>query len=125
MAKPTPVRALAAVDAPPPPVAPDVEDVEILVGDARWTVRVMGRSGGALPSDTPLLLLGFWASEESSGGHTREALVVGRALSEMTPASLERAFHASNPPPPPVDPVQEPKGRGRRGRGRRGRRRGS
>lgn len=123
--KPTPVRAMAAVEAPPPPVAPDLEEAEVTVEETTWTIRVVGRAGGARPSDTPLLLLGFWPEGALEGERAREAMVVGRSLAGMTPAALEDAFAASAPPLPRRDPSPESSARGRRSRGGRGRKRGT
>ncbi len=124
-AKPTPVRAMAAVEAPPPPVPPDLEEAEVTVDEIRWTIRVVGRAGGARPSDTPLLLLGFWPEGALEGDRAREAMVVGRSLAGMTPAALEDAVAASAPPVPRRDPSPESSTGRRRSRGGRGRKRGS
>lgn len=124
-AKPTPVRDMAAVDAPPPPVEPDVEEARVVVNDDEWTVRVVGRAGGSAPSATPLLLLGFWPVGGAEEGRTREALVVGRSLAQMTPAALVTAFEASSPAPSPREVGSASKGSVRRGRDGRSRGRGS
>lgn len=129
--KPTPVRHMTAVEAPPPPVEPDLEQAELTAGEQDWIVRVAGRAGGAEASATPLLLLGFWRAESSDGERQREALVVGRALAELTPAALAEAFAESRPPPEPEGPASDdarrrhperrPRGRSRGGGRRRGR----
>lgn len=122
--KPTPVRAMAAVEAPPPPTDPDLEEAEVSIGEITWLVRVVGRSGGAECSATPLLLLGFWKADAPEGEREREALVVGRTLRDLTPAALRRAFRRSVPPPEPKEETGGGRGRGGRGRGPRRSRRG-
>ncbi len=115
--KPTPVRDLAASEAPPSPAEPDVEEAEVTVEDVDWLVRVIGRSGGARASAPPLLLLGFWRASRAEGEREREALVVGRALAELTPAALRGAFRDSTAPRQLPDEDRDGPGRGRRGRG--------
>ncbi|NNL30763.1 MAG: hypothetical protein HKO77_07055 [Gemmatimonadetes bacterium] len=112
------------MDAPLPPVEPDLEEAEVTVEGAAWKVRVVGRAGGARPSDTPLILLGFWPEQATEGDRVREALVVGRSLAEMTAGALQSAFSSSTPPPTPRDPASDADGRGRRRHGGRGRGRG-
>lgn len=107
---------MAAAEAPPPPAEPDVEEVDITVEEVDWIVRVVGRSGGARPSATPLLLLGFWRAGSPEGERERETLVVGRALADLSPARLRAALEESEAPPEP--PTGPPPGRGRERRGR-------
>ena len=109
--KPTPVREMPAVEAPPPsPAEPDLEEAEVSIDDDSWVVKVLGRSGGKRASATPLLLLGFWP-EEAEGEHRLEALVVGRTLAELTPAALRGAHREAQPPPEPPERRQDTGGR--------------
>ena len=101
--KPTPVREITSTP-PSPSVDPDLEEVELEVGGKAWIVRVVGRSGGVSTSPAPLLMLGFRESLEPGDGPDREALVVGRLLSELSPAQLESAFEQSRAPPDPDRP---------------------
>lgn len=67
-----------------------------------WTVRVLGRAGRASGAAAPLLLLGFW--EEGAADHgapSREALVAGRGLEDLTSGGLEEALVAARPPRDP------------------------
>ena len=96
----------------------------VSVEGERWTVKVVGRSGGRPDPATPLLLLGFWKAGEDGGRRRREALVVGRALADLSPAALRNAVLESTPPPEPERAGKGREGPDRRGRGRRrGRRR--
>jgi len=104
--KPTPVR--EGVAGVPPTesetgasAGPVSEATSLVIDGVTWTVRVRGR--GRLGADTgpaPLLVLGFSLAPEADVPD-REALVVARALEELTPRQLERAFDVSRPPPAP------------------------
>jgi hypothetical protein len=107
--KPTPARELGGTDAREAPasarrpghsagVQTDIAETVFETEGASWTVRVLGRSGRAGERSAPLLLLGFWPRGEGSE-HAREATVVGRMLSELTPGRLEEALARSTPPP--------------------------
>jgi hypothetical protein len=87
---------------------PDAEAVRLEVDGVRWTVRVLGRSGGSGAGVTPLLLLGFWKGEprgeretDRPGPHAREALVAARTLSGLSEGDLGDALSRSDPPRPP------------------------
>lgn len=108
---------MATAEAPPPPAEPDVGEVEILSDGVEWVVRVVGRSGGARPSATPLLLLGFWRADSPGGEREREKLLVGRMLSDLSPDELVSALEASDPLP--GDPSRRRR-EARKGRSRRG-----
>jgi hypothetical protein len=90
-----------------------------------WVVRVLGRAGqGAsveMATAAPLLVLGFYRSEESEAAE-REALVVGRTLVGLSQAQLESAFAKGRArgPSPPADNAPE-RARGGRGSGTGGR----
>ena len=110
--KPTPVRELAGADSrepvPPGPSADrggaaeaDVPEVAFESRGSVWRVRVLGRSGRADGRSPPLLLLGFWGGEEADSSPVREAIVVARALSELTALRLEVALAEAAPPPQP------------------------
>lgn len=105
------MRDMAAAEAPPPPAEPDVEEVGVTVGDVDWIVRVVGRSGRARTSAAPLLLLGFWQAATPDGERERESLVVGRALSDLSPERLATALEESVEPPEP--PTRKPPERGK------------
>lgn len=102
--KPTPVRAMASAEAPPSPTEPDVAQVDLAIDEVDWVVRVIGRSGGTATSATPLLLLGFWRAEGAEGAkgvegeHEMEVFVVGRALSDLSRATLEAALGKAEKP---------------------------
>lgn len=115
---------MAAAEAPPSPTEPDLEEAEVSVDDAAWLVRVVGRSGDAGHSPTPLLLLGFWKADAAEGEREREALVVGRALRDLTPSALRRAFRHSMTPPDAPEQADRGREGNRRGRGSRASRRG-
>jgi hypothetical protein len=74
------------------------------VDGTTWTVRVLGRSGGASGTSPPLLLLGFWDGA-ADGIHRREAMTVGRALSGLSPDALREALAEAGPP---RDPDRKP-----------------
>ena len=111
-------------EAPPSPTEADAEEVEVEVGGDSWTVRVLGRAGGSMPSRVPMLLLGFWQEGAHGGEPALEALVVGRTLEALSGADLECAFRSARPPRPRGDDVVERPTRGRSRRGGTGRRRG-
>jgi hypothetical protein len=69
-----------------------------------------------------LLLLGFWGGEETDRAPVREAIVVARALSELTALRLEVALAEAAPPPRPDQrkPFFEGASQGRREGGERG-----
>ena len=97
--KPTSVRDLAGAT---PSGAPDLGETFLEVGGMAWAVRVLGRVGRASGASAPLLLLGFW--EADAAAHrlpSREALVVGRALEDLSPEALEEALAAARPPRDP------------------------
>lgn len=97
--KPTPARELSGRSAPSAPEA-DVAEVSLEVDDETWTVRVLGRSARASGATPPLLLLGFWEGD-AEGGHARERLVVGRALTDLSPAALREALSTAGGPRDP------------------------
>jgi hypothetical protein len=111
---------------PPPPTEPDEQEVELEVGNERWCVVVLGRSGGRGSAAVPLLLLGFRRTagdstdvaveDRSDRSVEREALVVGRTLAALTPTELERALEDSREPPPQSTRIPS-ENRSRRGRG--------
>lgn len=103
--KPTPVRATAVVESLPEPVDPDLDHATIVVEGQEWVIRVVGRAGGSGLSATPLLLLGFWPRGDAERAHAREALVVARALAELSTEQLEMAFGASVTPTTPLSPA--------------------
>lgn len=94
--RPTPARTLVRDEAEPT-LQPDAAEACVEMGDETWTVRVLGRSGGSKDGATPLLLVGFWASDSKDGPHDREALVVGRTLAELNSFDLEASFARSDP----------------------------
>lgn len=98
-AKPTPVRDLTGE---PPAASPeaDVPEVTLEVDGDTWTVRVLGRSGGAAGTRPPLLLLGFW-SGGGEGDPSLEALVVGTSLASLSGAALKRALSGAEAPRDP------------------------
>ena len=128
--KPTPARELAGSESregpsgprsgahgPPEfPAEPDVDEVALEVGGVSRRVRVLGRSGAGDRSP-PLLLLGFFEVGEERSGHSTEATVVARTLSEVALSRLEAALAASTPPPQSdrPKPFFEGAGQGRRG----------
>jgi hypothetical protein len=127
-AKPTPARALAgaeprdatssagtevgAVGA----IEPDAREALLEVDGMQWTVRVLGRSGRSGTRSPPVLLLGFWPGA-ADREHEREATIVARTLSELSPARLASALGSSSPPPQGERPRPffEGAGLGRRG----------
>lgn len=121
---PTPVRAMTGTEAPSSPTEADAEEVEVEVDGDGWTVRVLGRSGGSMPSRVPMLLLGFWQEGDDGREPAREALVVGRTLEALSGADLEGALRSARPPRPREDDVVERPARARSRRGGTGRRRG-
>jgi hypothetical protein len=84
-----------------------------------WTVRVDGRDrAGSPPSDASLLLLGFYRTSEAESPE-REGWVVGRDLSDLSEAIIERAFRDGRPPPDPsrrAELFPETASKGRRGK---------
>lgn len=106
---PTPVRTLLAAasgheaetPSAAPSAAPEPEPRAKLEVDGRtWTVGEVGRSlGGPSAAPVPLLLVGFFQDPEGEE-HQREALVVGRALRDLSEDQLEAALRASREPPP-------------------------
>ncbi len=118
-APPSPARPQGGEPAGPPPPVPeeDVEQASVDIDGRTWIVRVLGRAGGGasvgVQATVPLLMLGFQRLD-AEGGAERESLVVGRALSALTPEQLEAAFEKSTPAR--SDSGQEPPDdRGRRG----------
>lgn len=101
--KPTPVRELNG-DPSPPPAEIDVAEVGLDVDDRSWTVRVLGRSGGGSGSTPPLLLLGFWTVGDGERP-SREALVVGRSLTNLAQETLRTALSGASEP---RDPERKP-----------------
>jgi hypothetical protein len=98
---PTPVR--SAMAAPPSPeAARQASGGVVLEADGiRWAVRVLGRSSsGSASAAAPLLLLGFFHPEDAALP-TREALVVARALAQLTELQLDAAWRTGQPPQPP------------------------
>jgi len=55
-----------------------------------WWARVLGSAGGARGTSAPLLLLGF--RREGADSATHEALIAGRALSDVPDDALEAAL---------------------------------
>jgi len=98
--KPTPVREMNGVTAAVRTES-DVPEAHLRVGDALWTVRVLGRSARASGSAPPLLLLGFWEEGGAADGPSLEAMVVGRALEALSPDALEEALSAASVPRDP------------------------
>lgn len=105
---PTPVRTLLAAagqEAETPSAVrsavPEPEPRATLEVDGRtWTVGEVGRSlGGPSAAPVPLLLVGFFQDPDGED-HQREALVVGRALRDLSEDQLEAALRASREPPP-------------------------
>ena len=82
---------MARAEAPPSRSEPDAEEVELSVDGEAWVARVSGRSGRSGAGAAPLLLVGFWPADASTGGAQREAFVVGRTLSGVATDVLERA----------------------------------
>jgi hypothetical protein len=114
--KPTPARQ-SATDDSAPQAPTDVAEASVVVDDVEWVVRVMGRSRGSPAGAAPLLLLGFSNPDATETASTREALVVGRLLSELTTDRLRAAFLESRPPLPDDRPRRFfSDGRGRGGR---------
>ena len=98
---PTPVR--SAMAAPPSPeAARQAREEAVLEADGtRWAVRVLGRSSsGSASAAAPLLLLGFFHPEDPDLPR-KEALVVARALTQLTELQLEAAWRAGQTPQPP------------------------
>lgn len=93
--KPTPARAMAALDGSVAAVEPAVDEVRLVVDGQEWLVRVVGMAGGA--GSTPLVLLGFWEVGATPGPPKREALVVGHALADFSEWDIELALSASLP----------------------------
>lgn len=94
-----PVRDLAGAT---PTAAPDPAQVVLEVEGAAWTVRVLGRAGRAPGMSAPLLLLGFWDGDaDPRRPPSREALVVARALEDLSSGALEEALAAARPPRDP------------------------
>jgi hypothetical protein len=100
--RPTPAReGVPAQAGEPEPARPEAESITVSVDGVAWTVRVRGRTrAGTDTAPTPLLVLGFFrdATEEVP---ELEALVVARALDDLTTRQLERAFGVARPPPEP------------------------
>ena len=97
--KPTPARDLNGASSPPAPDA-DLPEAVIEVDGTPWTVRVLGRSGSASGRSPPLLLLGFWRE----GDHEKpslEALVVARAMSDLSTEALRDALSRAEKPGDP------------------------
>ncbi len=108
---------------PPPPPEADIEHTTLEVGGKSWIVRVLGRAGSGasvgITATAPLLLLGFFRSEGDEVPR-REALVVGKALSELAQGQLERAFETATAPRARTGPPAEGHQDGGRGPRRRG-----
>jgi hypothetical protein len=98
--KPASVRDLTA-EAPPQQSPPAVQEAEVTVDGETWTVRVLGRSGRASGASPPLLLLGFWGMGDSEDSPTREVLVVGESLDDLTIEGLEVALSRAEKPRSP------------------------
>lgn len=96
--KPTPAREIKG-EAPSPPIESDVAEAHVEVRGTRWTVRVLGRAGGASGASPPLLLLGFWESDADAP--SLEAMVVGRNLEELSAHALEAALATAAKPRDP------------------------
>ena len=99
--KPTPVRDSVETTTPasPAPTEETPEQTVLSVDGTEWIVRVRGRGrAGADGGPAPLLVLGFFRSAGQEVPE-REALVVARGLSHLTPRQVEGAFRASRPPP--------------------------
>jgi len=96
------VRAAApAAATPSEPVRASAADVELEADGERWTVRVIGRSvSGPASAPMPFLLLGFFHTDEPSAPR-REALLVGRDLTDLTELELLAAWHSGRSPRPP------------------------
>jgi hypothetical protein len=97
--KPTPARDLAGVEPRAPGPDPDLADAVVEDEEGTWRVRVLGRSGRAGGRAPFLLLLGFWDADEPEGDPSREAIVIAKTLSELTPERLEAALAAASAPP--------------------------
>lgn len=99
------------------PAPADLSEAVVESGGVVWKVRVLGRSGRAGGRAPPLLLLGFWESDEPGIPHAREVVVAGRALGELGADRLEAALAEALPPPPPGRKRSffEGMGQGRRG----------
>lgn len=79
----------------------DGGEAQLEVDGEHWTVRVLGRSvAGPVSAPLPFLLLGFFAADEPSTLR-REALLVGRSLSDLTELEILAAWHSGRPPRPP------------------------
>lgn len=78
----------------------DVPEVVLDVDGAVWRVRIVGRSGRAEGRSPPLLVLGFWPSDDAGPEPAREAAVVARTLGELGDPRLREAFGHASPPPP-------------------------
>jgi len=92
-----------SVEAPTPtapaPTEATPEQTTLSVDGTEWIVRVRGRGrAGADGGPAPLLVLGFFRAAGQEVPE-REALVVARGLSQLTPRQVEGAFRASRPPP--------------------------
>jgi hypothetical protein len=122
--KPRPARELAGAEAREavPSAEADVAEVAFEAEGSAWRARVLGRSGRAEGRAPPLLLLGFWVAGEEDGAPVREATVVARCLSELTPLRLEAALGEASAPPRSDrrKPFFEGSSQGRRGGGARG-----
>ena len=101
--KPTPVRELASTP-PAVEVEADLAQATVRTEEGPHSVRVVGRSGRSTRSAVPLLLLGFWPEESTDEEPPREALVVGKLLSDLTEFQLEAAFRRSRAPLDPERP---------------------
>lgn len=78
----------------------DGGEAQLEVDGERWTVRVLGCSvAGPASAPLPFLLLGFFSADEPSAPR-REALLVGRSLSDLTELELLAAWHSGRPPRP-------------------------
>jgi len=104
--KPTSARAMARTDGPPSPIDPDTSEASFECDDEAWVVRVLGTARGSGSGATPLILLGFWKADASHGDPVRETLTVGRTLSELSSATLERALMSSKPFAPGPGPAR-------------------
>jgi len=97
--KPTSARELAGAA---PPAAPDPGHAVVEVGGTAWTARVLGRAGRASGASAPLLLIGFWDdSTPVDRPHSREALVVARAIEDLPAGALEEALASGSSPRDP------------------------
>jgi hypothetical protein len=95
--KPIPVRELNG-EPPPQPAESDVEEAQVEVEGAYWTVRVLARSGRASGATAHLLLLGFWESESVEDDPSLEAMVAARTLQGMSEEALAAALSDATKP---------------------------